>query len=803
MSFIRKPAPGAPGAEPRWTRSAKEGVGTAYSTSSRIWFTVGHGVLNEIYWPHVDTPATRDFQFLISDGESFVHEERKDLERQIELPELGALLYRITHSDRQGRYRLTKEIIADPHRSVVLVRVRLEITDASLRGKLKLYALLAPHLGGHGSGNNGFVVRNEQVRLLRAECDGHHLLLGCDAGFCKRSVGFVGTSDGWQDLHKGNFRMDWEYTEARDGNVALMGEVDLAAASVGEGAWEVTVGIGFGESVSDAATKTLQYLANPWHEQREDFVRQWQRADIKEAFDFAALTNDGGKLFRVSRNILLAHEDKMFEGALIASLSTPWGETKGDKDSGGYHLVWTRDLVQSATALLATGQTATPLRALIWLTCVQKEDGSFPQNSWIDGRVYWGGIQLDEMAAPLLLAWRLRDAGALGEFKPWPMISHAAAYLIKSGPITEQERWEENAGYSPYTLATVIAGLVAAAEFARERKEEGTADFLLAHADWLEENVDGWCSTRAGELLEGKGHHYLRITPATPGSNDGKPDPDGAEIQLGNGGGKHPARNIVGGDFLQLVRLGVRAADAPLVVDSLAVIDHVLKRDLPGGPCWRRYPYDGYGQKPDGTAYDGSGEGRSWPILTGERGHHELAAGRDPKPFVEALERFANVGHLLPEQLWDAPDSADGTMKFGQASGSAMPLCWSHAEYLCLVRSRRDGRVFDRIEPVFRRYVAERNISAPPIPWTLRHQVTKIPAGRSLRIIVESEVVVHWTNDAWKTVREITTAPSGLTDLWFADLATDSVGRLEWTFHWQEPEHWEGNNFQVEVTAAD
>ena len=129
----------------------------------------------------------------------------------------------------------------------------------------------------------------------------------------------------------------------------------------------------------------LQSLAEPFESHREGYVRQWQRTVVNPKFDFSDDTSDGGGMYRLSRCVLLAHEDKIFQGALVASMSIPWGETKGDNDLGGYHLVWTRDLVQSATALLATGQTGTPLRALIWLAAIQRPDGSFPQNSWIDG----------------------------------------------------------------------------------------------------------------------------------------------------------------------------------------------------------------------------------------------------------------------------------------------------------------------------------------------------------------------------------------------------------------------------------
>jgi glucoamylase len=176
-------------------------------------------------------------------------------------------------------------------------------------------------------------------------------------------------------------------------------------------------------------------------------------------------------------------------------------------------------------------------------------------------------------------------------------------------------------------------------------------------------------------------------------------------IQLANGGGLHAARNVVGGDFLHLVRFGIRDANDPIIRDSIEVIDRVLKHDLLQGPCWRRYNHDGYGQKDDGGAFDGTGVGRCWPILTGERGHYELAAGRNPRPFIAAIENFANQGGMITEQLWDGPDLPEAHMKRGCPTGAAMPLCWSHAEYISLVRSRHDGVCLGCVEPAFERYV--------------------------------------------------------------------------------------------------
>lgn len=780
---------GAPGIEPRWTSSAKDGIGTAYHSSSCIWFTLSHGIVNEIYFPHVDTPNTRDLQFLITDGETFCHEEKRDLLHQIEYPEQNALFYRLTNSVPEGRYRLVKEIITDPHSPVLLMHTRLEIVDPALRGKLRLFALLAPHVKGTGKNNSAWRCDLGSRKLIEAQREDIDMSFGCEPDFTRRSVGYVGFSDGWQDLMD-NFKMDWEFEGAEDGNIGVMGEIDLSDGM------EFTLGVGFGHTSHSACSHLLQALATPFADQREKYVSQWQRARV--TMDLSEHTKDGGSMLRLSQCILLAHEDKIFQGAFVASLSIPWGDTKDDSDRGGYHLVWTRDMVQTATALLACGQTESPLRALIWLACVQAADGSLPQNSSIGGEAYWKGIQLDEVAVPILLAWRLHQADALRQFDPWTVVSRAARYLILNGPVTAQERWEENSGYSPSTLATIIAGLVCAAEFARGRKGKATVDFLLDYADWLSAHLEEWTVTNRGELVKGKPRHYIRITPADPKQAVAAPDPDEAEIFLGNGGGKHPARNIVGGDFLQLVRLGVRAANDPVVVDSIAVMDQVLKRDLPQGPCWRRYNHDGYGQKADGSAYDGTGEGRCWPILTGERGHYELAAGYDPLPFIETMEKFANDGGMLPEQLWDADDLPEGKMKRGSPTGSAMPLCWSHAEYVSLVRSHKDGVCVDGIEPVYQRY-AKAGTGSKIEMWTLAHQPQRIAKGKTLRIIVGKAATIHWSFDGWITANDSETRDAGF-GCWFADLPSDQLPAgtsIFFTFLWQE--RWEGKDFKVVI----
>lgn len=603
---------GRPGMPPRWTSSSKEGVGTAYSTSSRVWFTLSHGILNEIYFPTIDHPQTRDMQFLITDGASFLHEERRDLDSEIESIEADSLGYRVTTSDRDHRYRIVKEIISDPHQSCVLIDARLE-GDPEFLDKLRVYALLAPHLevGGYGNSARRFKIAGKN--LLIAWKAGKFLAMDANVGFKKTSCGFVGHSDGWQDLHK-DFHLDWEFDTAEDGNVAMIGEVNLA------GGREFTVGIAFGNSLHDAITVLQQSLAIPFPQHRVKFVDQWHRAcsRMKKLDD---VSSDLGTLYRTSRNLLLAHEDKTFAGALIASASIPWGSAKGDEDVGGYHLVWTRDMVSSALALLACDDWATPLRALVYLTCSQQPDGGFAQNFWIDGAPYWRGIQLDEVAFPILLAWHLWKKDALKDFDPYYMVRSAAAYLVRHGPVTQQERWEENSGYSPSTLAASIAALVCAADFAEAMGNRHDASFLLDCADFLESHVETWTVTTEGSLVPGVPRHYIRIHPATVGDAAPNENPNQGLLTIHNRPPglpwQFPAKDIVDGGFLELVRYGIRKPDESLLEDSLRVVDAVLKVDTPFGSCWRRYNHDGYGTHPDGQPFEGGGAGPGLALADG------------------------------------------------------------------------------------------------------------------------------------------------------------------------------------------
>jgi glucoamylase len=794
---------GAPGLIPRWTSSVKDAVGTAYSSSSRIWFTASHGILNEIYHPTIDRAQVRDMEFLVTDGETFAHEEKRDLESAFEYIDPEALGIRYVNRDPEGRYSLIKEIVCDPHHSVVLQRVRLE-GSAELLARLKVYALLAPHLGGGGAGNSARAVDLAGRKVLLAWKERWSLAMAASCGFSRVSCGFVGASDGWRDVMD-NFRMDWEFDSATNGNVALLGELDLSSASD----HSFTLAIGIGEGHHTAAQKTMSALSAPFDQHRERFVEQWRRTANPEWL--AAAARDGGKLMRVSHNLLLAHEDKTFAGAFVASASIPWGQVMGDDDLGGYHLVWTRDMVQTATALLACGRAETALRALVYLACTQQPDGGFAQNFWIDGTPYWTGKQLDEVAFPILLAWRLWKAEALGELEIFPFVERAAGYLVRHAPITHQERWEENAGYSPSTLAAVIAGLICAAEMARAHQSEELALFLEEFADWIEGHLEDWTVTNEGVLHPEIKRHYMRIRPPAAGEIYACESCGTETLRLANRppGTRYEfeAREIVDAGFLELVRYGVRRADDPLIQDSIKVVDAVLKRDLPQGPGWLRYNGDGYGQREDGGAFEGWGQGRVWPLLTGERAHYEFAAGNDIGALLATYEGFATSGRMLPEQVWDEADLASAGMRRGQPAGAAVPLVWAHAEYLKLLRSVVDGKVFDRIEPVYQRYssAAGRERVRRSIEMTsCRRQIHRMKAGGTLRILDEAQFEVVWTQDGWKT--HWTTQSRSLGSAGhFAEIGlaessgAASEGSLQWTLHWPEQQRWLGGNAEVKV----
>jgi len=799
LPFV-KPAPGWPGSPARWTSSAKSGVGTALQPQSRVWFTLSHGILNEIYYPRIDQACTRDLGLIVTDGHSFFSEEKRDADSAIRPTAEGVPAFTVTSVCTRKRYRLEKLVLADPRRDVLLQRVSFEALAGAM-ADYRLYALLAPHLVNKGAGNTAWIDDYKGASMLFAEGGGTALALGCSVPFAASSVGFVGISDGWQDLRQ-HFGLRWRYDVAQNGNVALTGEVNLAACG-----GSFVLALGFGRTAAEAALRVRISLDEGVDAAVGEYVAGWR------AWQDSLLPLDptkhsaGHNTYRVSTAVLRTHEARSFAGGYIASLSVPWGFAKGDEDLGGYHLAWPRDLVEIAGGLLAAGAKKEVRQVIDYLQGIQEADGHWSQNCWLDGTPYWNGVQLDESAFPILLVdLALREGGLSRAELPnlWPMIAKAAGYIVRNGPVTGQDRWEEDGGYSPFTLAVEIAALLAAADLADGIAAPSVATYLRETADIWNSLVEQWTYITDTPIARQSGveGYYVRIAP--PETADAA-SPMSGFVPIKNRppqASSEKASLVVSPDALALVRFGLRAADDPRILNTVRVIDALLKVDLPAGPCWHRYNGDGYGEHEDGRPFDGTGVGRAWPLLTGERAHYELAAGNQvgAEALLATLEGFGSDGHLIPEQVWDAADIPERELFHGRPSGSAMPLAWAHAEHVKLLRSLADGRVFDMPPQPRERYQVE-GVRPLRAIWRFNNKCRCLPAGRVLRVELLSTALVHWSVDGWRTVQDAPTEDSGL-GIYFTDLDTTSLrpgDAIVFTLYWPTENRWEGVDYDLAV----
>jgi glucoamylase len=663
----------------------------------------------------------------------------------------------VVTTDRDGRFEIEKRIFTDPDRQSLVVRTSIQ----ALRGDIFPYLLLEPHMANTGVGDSGDAVasvrsvidgveREEPGALYAYEGD-THLVLQSDRSFTAASVGFVGTSDGLTDLEDGRLDQVYRSTGEASGNIMLTG--GLQPLRAGESRRQDFV-IGFGPSRQDARRAATDSFTTGLDEVLARFNGEGDRigwedylATLTELPRIAELSTDGGKLAWASALMLKVQEDRTYAGALIASLSNPWGDTvDATESSTGYKAVWPRDFYQVAMALMALGDTETPVAAFNYLPQVQVRadtpgntgaTGWFLQKTHVDGQIEWVGVQLDQTAMPIMLGWKLWKAGQITDDELAAMyvrmIKPAADFLVEGGkagilwndrqvtpPWTQQERWEEQEGYSPSTTAAVITGLIVAAEIAHASGDAGAAARYEAAADDYASKIEARMFTTTGEY--GDGRYFLRLS-RNENPNDKMP--------LGENNGQ-PAMaedRIIDGGFLELVRYGVRAADAPSIVASLPEYDDQsreprfrVRYDLNGTPGWRRYGNDGYGENLETGGNYGVGgmtpgqRGRVWPIFTGERGHYEIArAVAEGAPaaafesirqtYVRGMESFANDGLLLPEQVWDGVGhSTARDYEPGEGTDSATPLAWTHAEYIKLLRSLADQAVWDRYAPVEQRY---------------------------------------------------------------------------------------------------
>jgi glucoamylase len=794
----RGDAHGWPGIPPRWASSAKSGVGTSLRPGSRVWFTLSHGIMNEVYYPRLDQACLRDLGLIVT-ADEFFSEEKRDTHSVSTWIEPGVPAYRLVNTCVESRYRIEKEIVADPRRDVVLQRVRFVPLEGTL-GHYRVHVLLAPHLGNHGSGNTAFVSDYKGERMLFAWRNGTALAVACSPMWARGSAGFVGFSDGWQDLRQ-HRRLTWTYDRAENGNVALVAEVDLAMSG---GAF--VVALAFGASPVEAGHRARASLFHGFESAWDTYVREW-RLWQQQLERLLGVEHGGRERARRSAAVLRCHEDKRLPGAIIASLSIPWGDEKGDADLGGYHLVWPRDLVESAGGLLAAGARGDALRVLAYLRVTQDADGSWPQNMWVDGEAYWHGIQLDEAAFPILLIELLQregvDDGTISGF--WPMVRQAASYIVRHGPVTEQDRWEEDAGFAPFTVAVEIASLLVAADLADRFGSKGIGAFLRETADAWNDSVDAWLYARDTELGRrvGVDGYYVRIAPPETAEAS---SPLSGFVPIKNRPWPQsdvPAYEVVSTDALALVRFGLRAPDDPKILNTIRVIDALLRVETPHGPMWRRYNGDGYGEHEDGAAFDGTGVGRPWPLLTGERAHYAIAAGRmeEAARLLHTLESSAGASGLIPEQVWDGPDVPEHELHAGGATGAAMPLVWAHAEHLKLRRSLSDGRVYDMPLLTRQRYVIEGTRSRFAV-WRFNHRLRTLLCGRRLRVETLVPAMVHWSLDEWRTIRD-THALDSIMGVYVADIPTEALpagASVVFTLFWPEVDRWEGKDFSVTAT---
>jgi glucoamylase len=643
-------APAARTAPDRWTSGNKDAIGTARSPASPVWFTAVHGTLADLLYPTVDRDNLRQFGFLVTDGSTFFFDASQQGVASSRVTDDRALTYELRVDDPVHRFSLVTTIAVESDSPVVFVRMHL-VGDSS---RLHVYAYLVPHLEESGEGQTAFFEGNRGY-VSKGQT---WLAAGGNAAMGSRTAGYLGHGDGYDQLHSHSLAN--RFRKAGPGRVTLTWELPPGAD------WTTALAIGANRQAADTALDSaMRRGAQPAFDAYRNGWREY-------AASLSAPTG-AAPLFYYSAEVIKMAEDKRHPGAIVASLALPWGDTATD-DTGdvGYRKVWPRDLYHAASGLLAAGDATTAADVARFMGRQQRADGSMPQNTNLEAVPVWTGQQLDETADAILLALRLSNVLAAGE---GPDITKAADYLVRSGPSTQQERWEEAAGYSPATIAAEIAALDAAVEWSQKKaKSTDRAPLWAAAARRWDAALEAQTFTRTGGLGSG---YYLRI------SADGHPDAADL-VNIANQGGVWDQREIVDPSFLELVRLGVRPAQDPRVTATVKVVDAAASAQAAGMTLWYRYPHDGYGEKNEGSAPPG--KGHLWPLLTGERGVYTALAGGDARPYVAALASLAGPAQLLGEQVWEVT---------GEPTGSARPLVWAHAEFLVLARATATGIVND------------------------------------------------------------------------------------------------------------
>ncbi|GAA1975219.1 glucodextranase DOMON-like domain-containing protein [Nocardioides panacihumi] len=737
------PASGGPGTLSHFDVARKDCLGTARNTSSKIWYTVAGGVLSDVYAPTIDTTNVETMQYLVTDGSSFTDLQTRDMTYTVSADDTG-MVCTVTSTAKSGAYRLATTYLTDPARSSVVVHTHytpLTSAAASYRLYVRLDATVAGN-GGGGSGNGGadnavtdtttgspVPVSYDTVTTTNAANRDYavpsFLALRADRPFTSVSSGFVGTpSDGLTQLDSTHALTP---TEA-----AMAGNVEQTAAVERGKHDEFTLALGFGTTQASAVSTAGATVRTPVGALMGKYAAGWRKYDARlrrPSSHLPGLTKaqqaDAVRQYYVSANAVKASEDKTFPGAIVASLASPWGQavSAGDPANtyfGSYREVFSRDLYEAWTALLTDGDLSTARAATRFLLERQQlADGSLPRNSLVNGKTAPDSFntQLDEVAYPLLM---VLQSGLAHDATLWPHVQAAANYLIAHGPSFGPERWEEQSGYSPSTIAAEIAGLVAAAKIAKEHHSSADARIWLATADLYQRSIKAWTVTTNGPLSAKP--YFIRL------SKTG--DPNAAiSYNVGNGGPTLDQRSVIDAGFLELVRLGELSATDPDVANSLTVVDKTIQKQMDTGVGWLRYNGDGYGDchiVPDHTcplegrpwAPSNMGTGHPWPVLSAERGEHDLAIGQTGTAgqLLAAIDAQSSGVGLVPEQVWDAPDVAaspfgtdptQASIGFvnGKPDGSAAPLTWGAASQVRLTADLTARRVLEQPAETVDRYL--------------------------------------------------------------------------------------------------
>jgi glucoamylase len=682
---------------PDFQPADKTGYATARGTRSKVWLTLRRGAVSDVYYPTADTPAVRGLQLVVTDGKTFTDTAMRDTVHRTRLVDERSLTFRQVDTDTSGDYRITSTYVPDPQRSAVDVRIRFE----SLTGDpYRLYVDFLPAIDNDAAHNTA---RRHGATLTAKGRRNASALLARPA-FTGSTNEFPGSKSGLAQLERSH-RLTRHRAAARDGVVEQTARTALTGLA---GHRDLRLVLAFGRSAKHARATGWRALHASYASKLSAYQRGWHRylASLRPPPADVLATAHDRTLYDVSLMVLAAGEDKTHRGGFVASPSMPWvwrdPATNAPLTTGPYHLVWSRDLYQIATALLLAGDKAAAMRAERFLFRVQqKPDGQFPQNSTTSGEPYWTGKQLDEWALPIVLAWQLGDISAA----TWRHVRRAAAAVVRRGPWSQQERWENQSGFSPATIAAEIAGLVCAADIARANDDTAAARRYLEVADRWQSNVKRWTATRNGPLAERP--YFLRL------AKRGKPN---LPIKYGigdSGPSSVDQRRVVDPSFLELVRLGVLPAGDRTVRTTIGVVDRRIKVTAHGLPYWHRFSFDGYGETASGRQWVIEGDntlktyGRLWPLLSGERGEYAIEAGKPAQQYLRAIGATATTDtYLLPEQVWDGrpPTGRDARHQIGRPTMSATPLLWTHAQYVRLAWDLHAGRILEQPAVVARRY---------------------------------------------------------------------------------------------------